>query len=156
MAHYLNLYLKHCVCSGMFRHVSILPNTDRLWNCNFDLQNIPHGYSCVVLNPKWLLLLPFRLLLFLLMVEGFLGPQHLQASWDFQLHDVTSSNVLWRLVLLQQKGQDRGRWGVHPKGANSMAASGLVCRNNLVGTGRAISVLFGRRWSYVETSDLTL
>ena len=31
----------------------------------------------------------------------------------------------------------------HPKGANSMAASGLVLRSNLVGTGKAISVLFG-------------
>jgi len=30
---------------------------------------------------------------------------------------------------------------VHPKGANSMATSGLVL--SLVGTGRAISVLFG-------------
>ena len=35
-----------------------------------------------------------------------------------------------------------GGW-VHPKGANSMAASGLVSRNDLVGTGKAISVLFG-------------
>ena len=26
---------------------------------------------------------------------------------------------------------------MHPKGANSMAASGLGCRNDLVGTGRA-------------------
>ena len=32
---------------------------------------------------------------------------------------------------------------MHPKGANSMAASGLVFRSDLVGTGRAISVLFG-------------
>jgi len=32
---------------------------------------------------------------------------------------------------------------VHPKGANSMAVSGLVSRYDLVGTGRAISVLFG-------------
>ena len=32
---------------------------------------------------------------------------------------------------------------MHPKGANSMAASGLVSRNDSVGTGRAISVLFG-------------
>jgi len=32
---------------------------------------------------------------------------------------------------------------VHPKGANSMAVSGLVLRSDLVGTGRAISVLFG-------------
>jgi len=32
---------------------------------------------------------------------------------------------------------------VHPKGANSMTASGLVLRSDLVGTGRAISVLFG-------------
>ena len=32
---------------------------------------------------------------------------------------------------------------MHPKGANSMAMSGLVFRSNLVGTGRAISILFG-------------
>ena len=32
---------------------------------------------------------------------------------------------------------------MHPKGANSMAASGLVFRSDLVGTGRAISILFG-------------
>jgi len=32
---------------------------------------------------------------------------------------------------------------VHPKGANSMAASKLVFRSDLVGTGRAISILFG-------------
>jgi len=31
---------------------------------------------------------------------------------------------------------------VHPKGANSMAVSGLVLRSNLVGLGKAISVLF--------------
>ena len=31
---------------------------------------------------------------------------------------------------------------MHPKGANSMVASGLVLRNDLVGTGMAISVLF--------------
>ena len=31
---------------------------------------------------------------------------------------------------------------MHPKGANSMAVSGLVLRSDLVGTGRAISVLF--------------
>ena len=30
----------------------------------------------------------------------------------------------------------------NPKGANSMAASGLVLRSDLVGTGRAISILF--------------
>ena len=32
---------------------------------------------------------------------------------------------------------------MHPKGANRIAASGLVFRSDLVGTGRAISVLFG-------------
>ena len=32
---------------------------------------------------------------------------------------------------------------MHPKGANSMAVTGLVSRNDLVGIGRAISVLFG-------------
>jgi len=38
-------------------------------------------------------------------------------------------------------GTGRGGW-VHLKGANSMAMSGLVCRNDLVGTRRAISALF--------------
>ena len=32
---------------------------------------------------------------------------------------------------------------MHPKGANSMAVSGLVFRSDLVGIGRAISILFG-------------
>jgi len=32
---------------------------------------------------------------------------------------------------------------MNPKGANIMAASGLSSRNDLVGTGRVISVLFG-------------
>ena len=36
-----------------------------------------------------------------------------------------------------------GIGGVHPKGANSMATSGLISRSNLVGTRRAISILFG-------------
>ena len=31
---------------------------------------------------------------------------------------------------------------MHPKGENSMAMSGLAFRSNLVGTGRAISILF--------------
>jgi len=43
---------------------------------------------------------------------------------------------------------------VHPKGANSMAASGLVFRSDLVGTGRAISILLAQM--ELETSDLTL
>ena len=32
---------------------------------------------------------------------------------------------------------------MHPKGANSMAVSGLVFRSDLVGARRAISILFG-------------
>ena len=53
----------------------------------------------------------------------------------------------------ERMGQgQRGGW-VLPKGANSMATSGLNCRNDLVGTGRAISVLFGingvrNKWSH--------
>jgi len=50
-----------------------------------------------------------------------------------QLHDVISGNVLGRWVLHEQKGWDRGRWVVHPKGANSMAVSGLGCDKSLVG-----------------------
>ena len=44
---------------------------------------------------------------------------------------------------VSRKGGTGGGWWVHPKGANSMAVSGLACRKALVGTGRAISVLFG-------------
>ena len=44
---------------------------------------------------------------------------------------------------VSRKGRRGGGGWVHPKGANSMAASGLVFRSNLVGTGRAISILFG-------------
>ena len=45
---------------------------------------------------------------------------------------------------------------MNPKGANSMAMSGLACRKALVGTGRAVSVLFGinglgNKLSYVRT-----
>ena len=44
---------------------------------------------------------------------------------------------------LSRKGGTGGGGWVHPKGANSMAMSGLICRMALVGTGRAISVPFG-------------
>jgi len=47
-----------------------------------------------------------------------------------------------RFCFSRKGGIGGGGW-VHPKGANSMATSGLVSRNNLVGTGRAISVFFG-------------
>jgi len=47
-----------------------------------------------------------------------------------------------RFCVSRKGGTGGGRW-VHPKGANSMDTSGLVLRSDLVGTGRAISVLFG-------------
>ena len=43
---------------------------------------------------------------------------------------------------------------MHPKGSNSMAASGLVSRSDLVGTGRAISVLFGANGVRNKRSNL--
>jgi len=43
-------------------------------------------------------------------------------------------------LTLQPLG-DSGRWVGTPKGADSMAASGLGCRKALVGTGWAISLL---------------
>ena len=43
---------------------------------------------------------------------------------------------------MSRKGGTRGGGWIHPEGANSMAVSGLVLRSDLVGTGRAISVLF--------------
>ena len=47
-----------------------------------------------------------------------------------------------RLCVSRKGGTGGGGW-VHLKGANSMAVSGLVLRSDLVGTGRANSVLFG-------------
>ena len=47
-----------------------------------------------------------------------------------------------RFCVSRKGGTGGGGW-VHPKGANSMAVSGLVFRSDLVGTGRAISILFG-------------
>jgi len=47
-----------------------------------------------------------------------------------------------RFCFSRKGGIGGGGW-VHPKGANSMVMSGLVSRSDLVGTGRAISVLFG-------------
>jgi len=47
-----------------------------------------------------------------------------------------------RFCFSRKGGTGGGEW-VQLKGTNSMAASGLISRNNLVGTGRAISVLFG-------------
>ena len=47
-----------------------------------------------------------------------------------------------RFCVSRKDGTRGGGW-VHPKGANSMATSGLVFRSDLVGTGRDISVLFG-------------
>ena len=44
---------------------------------------------------------------------------------------------------MSRKGGTGGGGWVHSKGANNMAASGLIFRSDLVGTGRAISVLFG-------------
>jgi len=50
-----------------------------------------------------------------------------------------------RFCVRKKGGTGGGEW-VHPKGANSMAVSGLVSINDLVGTGRAISV-FWHKWS---------
>ena len=36
-----------------------------------------------------------------------------------------------------RKGEIGGDGWMYPKGVNSMATSGLVCRNDLVGTGKA-------------------
>jgi len=47
-----------------------------------------------------------------------------------------------RFCMSRKGGTGGGGW-VHPKGPNSMAASGLVFKSDLVGTGRAISILFG-------------
>ena len=43
---------------------------------------------------------------------------------------------------------------MHPKGANSMASSGLGCRKALVGTGWAISLLLCMTGLRIRSSDL--
>jgi len=58
-----------------------------------------------------------------------------------------------RLCFSRNGGIRGGGW-VHPTGASSMAASGLISRSNLVGTGRAISLLFTingvrNKWSHL-------
>ena len=47
-----------------------------------------------------------------------------------------------RFCVSRKGGTGGGEW-VLPKGANSKATSGLVFRSDLVGTRRAISILFG-------------
>jgi len=47
-----------------------------------------------------------------------------------------------RFCVSRNGGTGGGGW-VRPKGANRMTESGLVFRSDLVGTGRAISILFG-------------
>ena len=44
---------------------------------------------------------------------------------------------------ISRKGGTGGGGWMHPKDANSMAVSGLVFRSDLIGTERAISILFG-------------
>ena len=46
-------------------------------------------------------------------------------------------------LCVSRKGGTRGGGWVLPKGANSMSTSGLVFRSDLVGTRRAIFILFG-------------
>jgi len=55
---------------------------------------------------------------------------------------------------VSRKGGTEGGGWVHLKGANSMAASGLVFRRDLVGTGRAISVPFGINGVRIKRSHL--
>ena len=55
---------------------------------------------------------------------------------------------------MSRKGGTGGGGWVHPKGANSMAVSGLVFRSDLVGTGRAISIIFGINGVRNQRSDL--
>ena len=47
-----------------------------------------------------------------------------------------------RFCVSRKGGTGGGGW-VYLKDANSMAASGLIFRSNLVGTGKTISILFG-------------
>ena len=67
------------------------------------------------------------------------------------LHPAMSLGL--RSCISRRGGTGGGGW-VHPKGANSMAVSGLVFRSDLVGIGRAISVLFGINGVRIKRSHL--
>jgi len=69
---------------------------------------------------------------------------------DTYIHHETFSFMMSLLAMsfgdrfcFSRMGRIGGGGRVHPKDANNMAAFGLSCRSDLVGTGRAISVLFG-------------
>ena len=60
-----------------------------------------------------------------------------------------------RFCFSRKGGIGGGGWVGAPEGCKQLATSGLVCRNELVGTGRTISVLFGingvrNKWSHLE------
>ena len=57
-------------------------------------------------------------------------------------HPAMSLGDTCRLCDSRKGGTGGGGW-VHPEGVNSMAVSGLCDRKVLVGTGRAISAVFG-------------
>ena len=76
-------------------------------------------------------------------------------AWPFRAHSAKCCHETFSFVValpamclgdrfcVSRKGGTGGGGWVHPKGANSMAVSGLRGRKVLVGTGRAISVVFG-------------
>jgi len=75
--------------------------------------------------------------------------KHFMAHSAHKRHETLSSMISLpamsfgdRFCFSRKGGIGEGGW-VYPKGANSMAASGFVSRNNLVGSWRVISVLFG-------------
>ena len=73
---------------------------------------------------------------------GNMGPGGGPIAWGPQNFMTPAMSLGLRFCVSRKGGTGGGGW-VHPKGANSMAASGLVFRSDLVGTGRAISILFG-------------
>ena len=74
-----------------------------------------------------------------------LGPIAHASVMKLQLHDITSVNVLEVSFYVNRKGGIGGGRCMHPKGANRITISVLGCINinDLVGTGRAIFVIFG-------------
>ena len=49
---------------------------------------------------------------------------------------------------MSRKGGTGGGGWAHRRGEKSMPVSGLSCRKALVGTGRAIFVLLGMKWTW--------
>jgi len=123
------------------------------WQCPWDLGSVPAeraGQGVSTLGPDSMAASGLSCRKALVGYSGYI--RHETFSFMMSLPAMS----LGLRFCVSRKGRTGGGGWVSPKGANSMAASGLVFRSDLAGTGRAISILFGIKLMELETSNLTL